>query len=87
MKNMALIILTLLCTIISVFSQEKFKEKINSPVLNVPYFGQKLPGMAPEIFAPSIISTEVLNNLNGTYWLVEMLLYNPGLRLTECLEL
>ncbi len=29
---------------------------------------------------------EVLNNLKGTHWLVGMLLYGSGLRLTESLE-
>jgi hypothetical protein len=37
-------------------SQEK---KSEFPELKGPYFGQKPPGMKPEIFAPEIISTEV----------------------------
>ena len=38
-------------------AQENVKDDSDFPVLKGPYLGQKLPRMAPEIFAPGIIST------------------------------
>jgi len=32
-------------------------QRVNSPNLNLPYLGQKPPGMTPELFAPDIIAT------------------------------
>ncbi len=41
--------------------------KKNSAALKGPYFGQKPPGMTPEIFAPGIISTEEYREFSGTF--------------------
>jgi len=38
-------------------AQDDSLESIDFPVLVGPYFGQKPPGLTPEIFAPSIVST------------------------------
>ena len=37
------------------------------PVLKGPYLGQKTPGMVPEMFAPGIISTKELHELNAVF--------------------
>ncbi len=47
--NLVIFISILFCQIISL---------ADSPVLKGPYFGQKPPGMIPEIFAPGFISTD-----------------------------
>jgi hypothetical protein len=49
------IFLNILITFLLFLSLSAHQEK--SPVLKGPYFGQKPPGMAPEIFAPAVLST------------------------------
>jgi len=39
-------------------AQDDSLESIDFPVLVGPYLGQKPPGWTPEIFSPSIVSTE-----------------------------
>ncbi len=57
MKKYMLIIIVQLLTVCAVFSQEN---ESNASILKGPYFGQRLPGKTPEIFAPGIISTNAL---------------------------
>lgn len=40
-------------------AQEKSEE---FPILKGPYLGQKPPGVSPEIFAPGIISIDIMNH-------------------------
>jgi len=54
----ALAILTFIGTIYQTFCQENANSNLDSTVTNYLYFGQKKPGIKPEIFAPGIISTE-----------------------------
>ena len=63
MRRIAGIALSIvLVVIIFLGSSSNFnaEEKTDFPVLKGDYFGQKLPGMQPEIFAPGIISTEAI---------------------------
>lgn len=53
MKKLSSIIGILLVTLICIHAQNK-----KLPKLTGPYLGQKPPGIAPEIFAPGIISSE-----------------------------
>lgn len=58
LSSMALILV--LSFFISVtYSQEKIHSDKTLPILKGPYLGQKPPGLAPVIFAPGIISTDV----------------------------
>jgi len=49
-------------------------------------YWSKRPKKLPVVFTKSE-AIEVLNNLKGTHWIVAMLLYGSGLRLSESLEL
>ncbi|MFC1726179.1 hypothetical protein ACFL4T_11175 [candidate division KSB1 bacterium] len=49
--------------ILLLFSNSAFSQEF--PVLKGPYFGQKLPGKVPEIFAPGIISSKEDRELGG----------------------
>jgi len=53
-----LVILFLFISAAIASNQGKVSTESDWPLLKGPYFGQKSPGMAPEIFAPGIISTE-----------------------------
>ncbi len=58
MKNLISLLIKMIIIIVSVGSslaQESNKDKI-FPVLKGPYFGQKLPGKTPEVFAEDILS-------------------------------
>ncbi len=48
----------LLVIVLGASSLVIFSQHPDFPVLKGPYFGQKPPGMTPEVFAPGIISTE-----------------------------
>lgn len=43
---------------LSSLAQENKKDTSEFPVLTGKYFGQKLPGTVPEVFAPGIVSTK-----------------------------
>jgi hypothetical protein len=57
MKKVSFILL-LVCSLFLSFCTTKKKNTTNSdsPIIESPYFGQKPPGLIPEIFAPGIIS-------------------------------
>ena len=55
MKTTKLLILTCALSLNTVFAQEN-KINDNTPIIVSPYFGQKPPGLIPEIFAPGIVS-------------------------------
>jgi Tol biopolymer transport system component len=57
----SLIVFFILVIIVACSKQDKF------PILRGRYFGQKPPGMTPEIFAPGIISTEEKYELNSVF--------------------
>lgn len=59
------------------------KKELNN---NITIYWSKRPKKLPVVFTKSE-AIEVLNNLKGCHWLVGMLLYGSGLRLTESLEL
>jgi len=44
-----------------------FSQVSNFPDLTGPYLGQKPPGLEPEIFAPGIISTELIEHGTVTF--------------------
>jgi len=64
MKPKAIFFGILLSTIILFMS---CAQQDDFPILKGPYLGQELPGMAPEIFAPGIISTEERYELNAVF--------------------
>ena len=53
MKNRILIIILLQVVTINVNAQKREMRNLTGP-----YFGQKPPGMTPEVFAPGIVSTD-----------------------------
>jgi len=61
MKTTKLLMLAFAISLNTVFAQEKIESDPDFPLLEGPYFGQKPPGLIPEVFAPGIIS------LNGRY--------------------
>lgn len=58
MKTMKLLILTCALSLISIFAQADIENEASFPILEGPYFGQKPPGLTPEIFAPGIVSVD-----------------------------
>lgn len=56
MKTTKLLILTLAISLNTVFAQENIESDLDSPLLEGPYLGQKLPGLIPKLFAPGVIS-------------------------------
>jgi len=46
----------LICCLSVLFAADAFSQEKAFPVLTGPYLGQKSPGLAPEIFAPGILS-------------------------------
>ena len=87
MKNMReYFIITV--SMLFIFSHCAQQEKLH--VLRGTYFGQKPPGMTPEIFAPGVITTEYHEHsspafsLDGTevYWSVFINFYGPQVILT-----
>jgi len=58
MKVTTLLILTCTVSLLSVFAQADSENTASFPILEGPYFGQKTPGLTPEIFAPGIVSVD-----------------------------
>ncbi|TJY36132.1 hypothetical protein E5167_08655 [Pontimicrobium aquaticum] len=58
MKTTKLLILTFVISLNTIFAQEKIEDAFSFPHLEDRYFGQKTPGLIPEIFAPGIVSTD-----------------------------
>ncbi|MEM7549437.1 MAG: hypothetical protein AAF363_07180 [Bacteroidota bacterium] len=58
MKTAKLLILTCALSLNTVFAQENKVNDVDFPPLEDRYFGQKPPGLTPEVFAPGIVSTE-----------------------------
>jgi Tol biopolymer transport system component len=58
MKTTKLLILTSLISLNTVFAHENMENDSSFPRLENPFFGQKPPGLIPEIFSPRIVSTE-----------------------------
>jgi len=71
-----------LCAIIFLYKNVLKKELENT----ISIYWSKRPKKLPVVFTKSE-AIEVLNNLKGTHWIVAMLLYGSGLRLSESLEL
>jgi integrase len=71
-----------LCAIVFLYKNVLNKELENT----ISIYWSKRPKKFPVVFTKSE-AIEVLNNLHGTHWLVAMLLYGSGLRLSESLEL
>ncbi|MDP8226425.1 MAG: integron integrase [Candidatus Celaenobacter polaris] len=71
-----------LCAIVFLYKNVLKKELENS----ISIYWSKRPKKLPVVFTKSE-AIDVLNNLKGTHWLVAMLLYGAGLRLSESLEL
>jgi len=66
MKTTKLLILTCAVSLNTVFAQEKIENDDNQQTLENRYFGQKPPGLIPEIFAPDIFLPEGLFDV-GTF--------------------
>jgi len=62
MKQLSFFGYLLLLTTITINAQEK-----DFPKLTGPYLGQKPPGMTPEIFAPSIVSSAAFIDFKGAF--------------------
>ncbi len=58
MKTTKIILLTCVISINTVFAQKNKKNDLDFPILKERYLGQKLPGLTPKPFAPSIVSTK-----------------------------
>jgi hypothetical protein len=58
MKTTELLILICAISLNTVIAQENKKNDSDFPALEDRYFGQKPPGLIPELFAPGIVSTE-----------------------------
>lgn len=58
MKTAKLLILTFATSLNTVFAQENIESDPGFPALADRYFGQKPPGLTPEVFALGIVSTE-----------------------------
>jgi len=58
MKIIKLLILTCTLSLLSIFAQADSENTTSFPILKGPYFGQKPPGLTPEIFAPGIVSVD-----------------------------
>ena len=71
-----------LCAIVFLYKNVLNKELENT----ISIYWSKRPKKLPVVFTKSE-AIEVLNKLKGTHWLVGMLLYGSGLRLSESLEL
>ena len=71
-----------LCAIVFLYKNVLKKELENT----ISIYWSKRPKKLPVVFKKSE-AIEVLNNLKSTHWLVGMLLYGSGLRLSESLEL
>ncbi|WP_271767866.1 TolB-like translocation protein [Aquimarina algiphila] len=56
MKTMKLLLLILTISLHTAFAQENIENDPSFLLLEGPYFGQKPPGLTPEIFAPGIVS-------------------------------
>jgi len=62
MKNASFILIFILVLLLNACNTKKQNSKDNdSPTIESPYFGQKPPGLIPEVFAPGVIS------INGRY--------------------
>jgi len=71
-----------LCAIVFLYKNVLKKELEKS----ISIYWSKTPKKLPVVFT-KYEAIKVLNNLKGVHWLVGMLLYGSGLRLTESLEL
>ena len=71
-----------LCAIVFLYKNVLKKDLENS----ISIYWSKRPKKLPVVFTKGE-AIEVLNNLKGNHWLVGMLLYGAGLRLSESLEL
>jgi len=71
-----------LCAIVFLYKNILKKELENT----ISIYWSKRPKKLPVVFTRSE-AIKVLNNLKGTHWLVGILLYGSGLRLSESLEL
>lgn len=71
-----------LCAVVFLYKSVLKKDLEDS----ISIYWSKKPKRLPVVFTKSE-SAEVLNNLKGEHWLVGMLLYGSGLRLSESLEL
>ena len=58
MKIMKLLILACAISLNTVFAEENIENGSSFPTLEGPYFGQKPPGLTPEVFAPGIVSVD-----------------------------
>ena len=71
-----------LCAIVFLYKNVLKKELGNT----ISIYWSKRPKKLPVVFTKTE-AVEVLSNLKGTHWLIAMLLYGSGLRLSESLEL
>ena len=53
--------------VIVILIQISCSKQDNFPILKAPYFGQKPPGMTPEIFAPGVVSTTDVLEMGCTW--------------------
>ena len=58
MKITKLLILAIVLSFDTVFAQEKIENASSLPLLEDRYFGQKPPGLIPQLFAPGIVSID-----------------------------
>lgn len=70
-----------LCAIVFLYKNVLKKELEKS----ISVYWSKTPKKLPVVFTKDE-AIKVLNNLKGVHWLVGMLLYGSGLRLTESLD-
>jgi len=58
MRTTKFLILTIFLSLNTVFAQKNIEKDSDFPVLEHRYFGEKPPGLIPELFAPDIVSPE-----------------------------
>lgn len=63
-----------------------YREFLGTPLENLEYEAARKPKRLPVVFSPDE-AKRVLENMNGEYQLVAMLLYGAGLRISEALRL
>lgn len=63
-----------------------YREFLGTPLENLEYEAARKPKRLPVVFSPDE-ARRVLENMNGEYQLVAMLLYGAGLRISEALRL